>query len=155
MYDRSLVNCVNNIAQINNDCVPMNMTTPEGKKHDIPMSKFRLTLSWLCWCPYSPQVPTFREDTEVLPRTRPAPPLVPSPGLTPSPRAPGPLAPGLPAPPDLGPPGLRSPRPVWVNQYNFSSLAECNVMGFRKVSNLDLKNMRLFGKSPLTSLTFL
>ena len=40
MYDRSLVNCVNNIAQINNDCVPMNMTTPEGKKHDIPMSNF-------------------------------------------------------------------------------------------------------------------
>ena len=41
MYDRSLVNCVNNIAQINNDCVPMNMTSPEGKKHhDIPMSNY-------------------------------------------------------------------------------------------------------------------
>ena len=40
MYDRSLVNCVNNIAQINNDCVPMHMTSPEGKKHDIPMSNF-------------------------------------------------------------------------------------------------------------------
>jgi len=37
---KSLVNCVNNIAQINNDCVPMNMTSPEGMKkhHDIPMS---------------------------------------------------------------------------------------------------------------------
>ena len=38
MYDRTLVNCVNNIAQINNDCVPINMTSPDGKKHDIPMS---------------------------------------------------------------------------------------------------------------------
>ena len=37
MYDRSLVN---NIAQINNDCVPLSMTSPQGKKHDIPiMSK--------------------------------------------------------------------------------------------------------------------
>lgn len=39
MYERSLVNCVNNIA-LNNECVPMSLPSPEGKKHDMQMSKF-------------------------------------------------------------------------------------------------------------------
>ena len=39
MYERSLVNCVNNIA-LNNECVPMSLPSPEGKKRDMQMSKF-------------------------------------------------------------------------------------------------------------------
>lgn len=39
MYERSLVNCVNNIA-LNNECVPISLPSPEGKKHDMQMSKF-------------------------------------------------------------------------------------------------------------------
>ena len=36
---RNLVNCVNNIAQIN-DCGPHQPLSPEGKKHDIQMSEY-------------------------------------------------------------------------------------------------------------------
>ena len=39
MYERSLVNCVNNIA-LNNESVPISFPSPEGKKHDMQMSKF-------------------------------------------------------------------------------------------------------------------
>ena len=39
--DRNLVNCVNNIAQINTDCAPHPQLSPEGKKHENhQMSKF-------------------------------------------------------------------------------------------------------------------
>ena len=112
MYDRSLVNCVNNIAQINNDCVPMNMTSPEGKKHDIPMSNFPHSLCTLSMKIFHHQVLIFKEATEVLPQTPRAPPLVLSPAPTPSPRAPGLRGPDLPAPPDHGRPALRNPRPA-------------------------------------------
>ena len=32
--DRNLVNCVNNIAQINTDCGPHPQLSPGGKKHE-------------------------------------------------------------------------------------------------------------------------
>ena len=121
MYDRSLVNCVNNIAQINNDCVPMHMTSPEGMKkhHDIPMSKFSPLLTTQCSLfieIFHHQVLISTEVTEALPQTPPAPPPVLSPALspalTPSPHAPGPRGRGPRAPPGRGRPALRNPRPV-------------------------------------------
>ena len=41
MFGRNLVNCVNNIAQINTDCGPHPQLSPDGKKHDNhQMSEF-------------------------------------------------------------------------------------------------------------------
>ena len=54
VHCRSLVNCVNNIAQINNDCVPMALASPQGKKHDMQMSEFPIYPNYLDkmkhWC---------------------------------------------------------------------------------------------------------
>ena len=48
MYERSLVNCVNNIA-LNNESVPISFPSPEGKKHDMQMSKFLKFNVQICW----------------------------------------------------------------------------------------------------------